>query len=293
VPIPLLHHRIPEWYATAARNLPWREPGTSPWGVLVSEVMLQQTPVVRVDPAWREWMSRWPTPTALASSAPGDAVRAWGRLGYPRRALRLHAAAVAMVKRHDGAVPDTSTALLALPGVGTYTAAAVSAFAFGQRTSVVDTNVRRVLTRVVKGAAQAAPSLTRAETDLATALLPEAADEARTWSVAVMELGAVVCLARSPRCQDCPVRDLCAWHRADRPAHMGPARHGQSWHGTDRQCRGAILAVLRATHDPVTTGDVDAAWSTDDAQRERCLDSLVADGLVEPLAGKRYRLPGR
>ena len=292
VPVSLLHHRIPAWYATAARGLPWREPGTSPWGVLVSEVMLQQTPVVRVDPAWREWMSRWPTPTALASSAPGDAVRAWGRLGYPRRALRLHAAAVAMAQHHDGEVPDTPAALLALPGVGTYTAAAVSAFAFGQRTSVVDTNVRRVFARVVNGAAQAAPSLTRAEMDLATALLPEAADDARTWSVAVMELGALVCLARSPRCQDCPVRDLCAWQRADRPAYAGPARRAQSWHGTDRQCRGAILAALRATHDPVTASEVEAAWTTDDTQRDRCLSSLVKDGLVEPLAGNRFRLPG-
>ena len=192
-------------------------------------------------------MSRWPTPAALAASAPGDAIHAWGRLGYPRRALRLHAAAVAMVERHGGEVPDTPADLLALPGVGTYTAAAVSAFAFGRRAAVVDTNVRRVFARIVDGAAQAAPSLTRAEMDLATALLPEAADDARTWGVAVMEMGALVCLARSPRCPACPVRDLCAWQRASRPAYEGPARRSQSWHGTDRQCRGAILAVLRAT----------------------------------------------
>ncbi|HEY5249795.1 MAG TPA: A/G-specific adenine glycosylase [Dermatophilaceae bacterium] len=293
MPGALLHERILDWYAREARSLPWREPGTSPWGVLVSEVMLQQTPVARVEPAWRQWMSRWPVPADLAASAPGDAIHAWGRLGYPRRALRLHAAAVAMVERHHGGVPDTATALLALPGVGTYTAAAVSAFAFGGRTAVVDTNVRRVLARAVNGAGQAAPSLTRAEMDLAGALLPEAADDARTWSVAVMELGALVCLARSPRCEACPVRDLCAWQQASRPAYEGPARRSQSWHGTDRQCRGVILAVLRATHDPVTTSEVDAAWSSDHAQRERCLDSLVADGLVEPLAGNRYRLPGR
>ena len=293
VPSSLLHQRVLDWYAKEARDLPWRDPSTSPWGVLVSEVMLQQTPVVRVEPLWRQWMSRWPTPAALAASAPGDAVHAWGRLGYPRRALRLHAAAVAMVERHGGDVPDEPTDLLALPGVGTYTAAAVSAFAFGLRTAVVDTNVRRVFARVIHGAAQAAPSLTRAEMGLATALLPKAASDARTWGVAVMEVGAVVCLARSPRCPACPVRDLCAWQRAGWPTYEGPARRTQSWHGTDRQCRGAILAVLRMTKEPVTARDVDTAWSTDAAQRDRCLDSLVTDGLVEPLSGNRFRLPGR
>ncbi len=198
-----------------------------------------------------------------------------------------------MVERHGGEVPDTDQELLALPGVGTYTAAAVSAFAFGRRATVVDTNVRRVLARIVDGAARAAPSLTRAEMDLATALLPEDADVARTWNVAVMEVGALVCSARSPRCPDCPVRDLCAWQRAGRPAYEGPARRGQSWQGTDRQCRGAILAVLRATKAPVTSTEVGAAWSVDDAQRDSCLDSLVADGLVEPLSHNRFRLPGR
>ncbi|HXR69060.1 MAG TPA: A/G-specific adenine glycosylase [Dermatophilaceae bacterium] len=289
----LLHQRILDWYAREARDLPWREPGTSPWGVLVSEVMLQQTPVVRVEPVWRQWMSRWPSPAALAGSAPGDVIHAWGRLGYPRRALRLHEASVAMVERHGAEVPDTPRELVALPGVGTYTAAAVSAFAFGRRVSVVDTNVRRVLARLVTGVAQAAPCLTRAEVDLATALLPEGAAAARAWNAAVMEVGALVCSARTPRCPDCPVRDLCAWQRAGRPAYEGPVRRGQLWHGTDRQCRGAILAVLRAAQDPATAAAVAAAWSTDDAQRERCLDSLVADGLVEPLSRNRFRLPGR
>lgn len=290
---PLLHQRILDWYAQEARNLPWREPGTSPWGVLVSEVMLQQTPVVRVEPVWRQWMSRWPSPAALAASATGDAIHAWGRLGYPRRALRLHAAAVAMVERHHGEVPHSDEELLALPGVGRYTAAAVSAFAFGARATVIDTNVRRVFARVVNGAAQAGSSLTRAEMDLATALLPADADVARTWSAAVMEVGALVCSARSPRCPQCPVHDLCAWTRAGQPAYEGPARSGQLWHGTDRQCRGAILAVLRASKGPLTATDVGTAWPIDDPQRERCLDSLVADGLVEPLSRHRFRLPGR
>jgi A/G-specific adenine glycosylase len=293
VPSSLLHQRILDWYSHEARDLPWREPGASPWGILVSEVMLQQTPVARVEPVWRQWMSEWPSPATLAASAPGDAVHAWGRLGYPRRALRLHGAAVAMVERHGGEVPDAYAELLALPGVGTYTVAAVSVFAFGRRAAVVDTNVRRVFARMVDGVGQAAPSLTGTELDLATTLLPESADVSRTWNVAVMEVGALVCSARTPRCHECPVHDLCAWQSAGRPAYEGPARRGQSWHGTDRQCRGAILAVLRESKGPVTARTVGAAWPTDDTQRDRCLDSLVADGLVEPLSRKRFRLPGR
>lgn len=285
-----LHREVLEWYAVSARDLPWRRPDATPWGIFVSEVMLQQTPVARVEPVWREWLARWPTPGALAADAPGDAVRAWGRLGYPRRALRLHAAAVAMTTHHGGEVPSTEAALLSLPGVGTYTAAAVATFAFGERTTVVDTNVRRVLARVVTGVEYPAPSPTRAELTVAAGLVPEEAAEARTWSVAVMELGAIVCTARAPRCTACPVADLCAWQLAGRPAHQGPARKGQAWEGTDRQLRGALLAVLRESSDPVPRAALELL-SDNEIQRERCLDSLVADGLVEPLAGDRFRLP--
>lgn len=285
-----LHHRVLEWYAVSARDLPWRRPDATPWQIFVSEIMLQQTPVARVEPVWREWLARWPTPGDLAADPPGEAVRAWGRLGYPRRALRLHAAAVAMTEHHAGAVPSTEAELLALPGVGTYTAAAVATFAFGERTTVVDTNVRRVLARVVAADEYAAPSPTRAELTVAAGLVPVDAAEARTWSVAVMELGALVCSARSPRCSDCPVADLCAWQVAGRPAYSGPARKGQAWEGTDRQLRGALLAVLRASDTPVQRATLEAL-SDNEIQRERCLDSLVADGLVEPLAGGRYQLP--
>jgi A/G-specific adenine glycosylase len=236
-------------------------------------------------------MSRWPAPADLACEAAGEAVRAWGRLGYPRRALRLHAAAVAMVERHGGAVPATEAELLALPGVGTYTAAAVAAFAFAERTTVVDTNVRRVLARVVGGEEYAAASPTRGELARATALVPEDPAAARTWSVAVMELGALVCTARGARCGDCPVAAVCAWRLAGHPAYDGPPRRGQAWHGTDRQLRGALMAVLRA-HDGPVEGAALAAVSDAAAQRERCLDSLVADGLVEPLEDGRFRLPG-
>lgn len=286
----VVHERVLSWYAGHARALPWREATCSPWGVFVSEIMAQQTPVARVEGPWREWLERWPTPADLARATPGDVVRAWGRLGYPRRALRLHEAARAMVDRHDGRVPDDETALLALPGVGAYTAAAVAAFAFGRRTVVVDTNVRRVLARLVTGRAQGAPSLTRAERDLAAALVPADATVSATWNVAVMELGALVCTARAPACEVCPLLDRCAWVRAGSPAYDGPARRGQRWEGTDRQVRGRILAALREA-GWVTRADLDAAGA-DPAQVDRCLDSLVADGLVEPVGADRFCLPG-
>jgi len=286
-----LRARVLAWYAASARDLPWRRPGRPDdvaWPVLVSEVMLQQTPVARVEPVWRAWLERWPTPSALAAEPAGEAVRAWGRLGYPRRALRLHAAATALVERHDGRVPSDPLALRALPGVGEYTAAAVGAFAFGQRVAVVDTNVRRVLARAVQGRAQPAPALTAVETALARAVLPEVpADDPLLpprWSVAVMELGALVCTARSPRCGACPVLDLCAWQRAGAPPDEGPARRGQAWHGTDRQVRGRLLALLREAPGALDAAALATAWD-DDAQRARCLASLVEDGLVVPADG--------
>ncbi|MEZ0166375.1 A/G-specific adenine glycosylase [Kineococcus sp. LSe6-4] len=289
-PLDDLHARVLDWYADHARDLPWRAPDRTPWGVLVSEVMLQQTPVARVLPRWLEWLDRWPTPSDLAAAAPGEAVRAWDRLGYPRRALRLHAAAVAIRDEHGGQVPAEHAQLLALPGVGAYTAAAVASFAFGQRHAVVDTNVRRVHARAVTGAAEPATALTAAEQRLAVALLPAEAPTAARWAVAVMELGALVCTARSPRCGDCPLLERCAWVLAGRPAHDGPARRGQAWAGTDRQVRGKLLAVLRAAADPVSATELAACWP-EDRQRARCLDGLVADGLVEPLDDGRYCLP--
>jgi len=278
------------WYAGAARDLPWRAPGVSPWGVLVSELMLQQTPVARVRPVYDAWMRRWPTPAALAADSPGEAVRAWGRLGYPRRALRLHAAAVVIVTEHGGQVPSDLVALRALPGVGSYTAAAVASFAFGQRHAVLDTNVRRVLARVIGGDEFPPASTTAAETALAERLSPNDPATAARWAVAVMELGAVVCTARSPHCASCPLRDACAWRLAGSPPYDGPPRRGQTYAGTDRQVRGLLLAILRESDGPVPASALDAAWA-DAAQRARALDGLVADGLVEPLAGNRYRLP--
>src|ERR687894_962974 len=157
---------VVDWYAGAARDLPWREPGTDPWAVLVSEVMLQQTPVARVEPVGREWMARWPTPSALAAASPAEVIRAWGKLGYPRRALRLRETAVALTERHGGVVPADVAALEALPGIGTYTARAVACFGHGQPQPVVDTNVRRVVARLLHGRAEAAPARAADLTDI-------------------------------------------------------------------------------------------------------------------------------
>ncbi|MCX6401931.1 MAG: A/G-specific adenine glycosylase [Propionibacteriales bacterium] len=281
---------ILRWYDEHARDLPWRCPEASPWSVLVSEFMLQQTPVVRVLPIHEVWMERWPTPGALAADSSGEAVRAWGRLGYPRRALRLHAAAVAITEHHGGEVPSSYDDLLALPGVGDYTAAAVAAFAHGQRQVVLDTNVRRVLARSVTGVEFPPRSVTRAERDLGAALLPADPPTAATWSVAVMELGALVCTADRPRCADCPVRGDCAWQRAGAPPYDGPPRPVQGYAGTDRQCRGRLLAVLRDAPGAVAKARLDAAWD-EPVQRERALTSLLADGLVVLAADGRYALP--
>jgi len=289
------------WYARNARDLPWRAPDATPWAVLVSEIMLQQTPVARVLPEYLSWIARWPTPAALAAVPAGEAIRQWGRLGYPRRALRLHETATILVVRHDGTVPADLDALRALPGIGSYTAAAVASFAFGQRHAVLDTNVRRVLARLVAGQpwAGGASSASVAERRLAESLLPAEPAVAARWSVAVMELGALVCTAAGPRCGDCPVARECAWLAAGRPAPATAAggmvgaarRRTQKYEGTDRQCRGRVLAVLRATGDPVRRADFDAVW-TGQTQLERALDGLVADGLVDPLPDGRFALPG-
>jgi A/G-specific adenine glycosylase len=285
-----LRERVLAWYEEHARDLPWREPDASPWAVLVSELMLQQTPVVRVLPVFAAWMERWPTPADLAAQPAGEAVRAWGRLGYPRRALRLHAAAREIVDRHGGEVPDDHAALLALPGVGDYTAAAVASFAYRRRHVVLDTNVRRVLARSVAGVELPGASVTRAERELAGSLLPDDGPTAAAWAVGTMELGALVCVAGSPRCDRCPVRDLCAWRAAGYPAYDGPPRRGQTYDGTDRQCRGRLLGVLRESEVPVARTVLDGAWPLVE-QRERCLRSLVEDGLVAEVSPDVYALP--
>lgn len=286
-----LAEAISRWYRLHARALPWRAEGFGAWGILVSEFMLQQTPVSRVIEPLREWLEKWPTPRALAAAPAGDAVRAWGRLGYPRRALRLHACAVTIVERHGGIVPDDVEELLALPGVGEYTARAVAVFAFGRRHPVVDTNVRRVLARAIGGKGQPSPPATGRDLAAMEELLPEDPVEAAVVSAAVMELGAIVCTARSPVCGDCPIAARCAWRTAGYPEYSGPTREVQArYEGSDRQARGKILAELRGSDGPVAADIISRAWP-DAIQLSRALASLLDDGLVEPDGEDSYRLP--
>lgn len=266
------------WFDANGRDLPWRRPGTSAWGVLVSEVMSQQTPMSRVIGPWHEWMNRWPTPDDLAEEDSGEAVAAWGRLGYPRRALRLHSCAVTIATEHDGVVPNSYDELVALPGIGDYTASAVVSFAFGGRATVLDTNVRRLIARAESGIANCPTSVTRAERIVADALVPDEDARAAKWAVASMELGALVCTARSPQCEVCPIRDGCRWVIDGRPDNA-PARRGQPWKGTDRQCRGVIMDVVRNSPRGVKVQMALSAWPELD-QASRCLESLLDDGLV-------------
>ena len=280
-----------DWFAGNARDLPWRSPDCTPWGVLVSEVMLQQTPVIRVLPRFEEWMRRWPSPADLAAEAPGEAVRAWHRLGYPRRALNLHAAAVAITERHGGIVPCDLVSLLALPGVGDYTARAVASFAFGQRHPVVDTNVRRVIARAIAGHGEAGPPSTRRDLAAMEALLPADPAHAKLVNAGTMELGALVCTARSPRCDECPIAGHCAWRAAGRPSYSGPSAAVQKkFEGSDRQVRGLIVAALRDADGSVQHSALEALWP-DASQFERALAGLLADGLATGTPASGYRLP--
>jgi len=282
------------WYAREARDLPWRAAEATPWAVLVSEFMLQQTQVERVLPRWTLWIERWPRPSALATEEPGEAVRAWDRLGYPRRALWLHRAATEIAERHGDRVPSDVDALLALTGIGPYTARAIAAFAYGERHPVVDTNTRRVIARLVHGRAAAGMPAPRDLDDMA-ALLPEDPAEAAVFNAAAMELGAVVCTARAPRCGDCPLAAWCEWRGAGYPDNAPSKRPRQArFEGSDRQVRGRIMALLRAASEPVPRSRALAAGADggvrDPEQAERAYDTLIADGLVVESDG-RARLP--
>ncbi|MFN2517486.1 MAG: A/G-specific adenine glycosylase [Jatrophihabitantaceae bacterium] len=279
---------VMQWYAGAARELPWRRPGVDAWAVLVSEVMLQQTPVRRVVPVYTAWLQRWPTPAALAAAPAGEAVRTWGQLGYPRRALRLHECAVAVVQSHSGLIPAELAELLALPGVGPYTARAVATFAYGRPHAVVDVNVRRVVTRLVRGLDDMAPP--SQDQALVAPLVPADPAAAVRFAAGLMELGALVCTVRAPHCRQCPVAGGCAWRHAGYPPATA-TRAAAPYAGTHRQARGRLLAVLRATPDPVRRADLDAAWP-DPGQRARALASLVADRLVERRPDGDLVLPG-
>ena len=278
------------WFRAASRTLPWRS-NPEPWAVLVSEVMLQQTPVARVLPAFERWMERWPTPVDLAADSPGQAIRQWGRLGYPRRALRLHEAAIACRDHFGGAVPSEIADLRSLPGVGEYTAAAVASFGFGQRHAVLDTNVRRVHARWLDGTERPATATPNNQERIrALDLLPREPLAAAQASAAVMELGALVCTSRTPRCDRCPVADSCAWRSTGFPISSHDPRPRQTYEGTDRQCRGQILSVLREAKCPVPQTELEEAWH-DKGQCRRALGTLIDDGLISGDRRTGFRLP--
>lgn len=280
---------VARWFRRTARPLPWRNDHTSAWGVLLSEVMAQQTPVARVAPIWLEWMDRWPTATDLANASPADVVRAWGRLGYPRRALNLHAAATRIRDEFGGEVPGDVDALESLPGIGSYTARAVAAFSFGQRVPVVDTNIRRVLARAVVGVAEPEPPRVKADMDLMESVLPASTKESVAVNAGIMELGAVICTARNPNCAECPVAGHCAWALAGFPANAGRTRVPQKkYEGSVRQARGAILALARAERH-VTAVQI-ASAVPEQPRRDLALEGLLSDGLLVNVK-RGYELP--
>ena len=279
-----LEKPIVNWFKKNKRDLPWRT--TTPWGVMVSEYMLQQTPVNRVLPKWIEWMERWPTPADLALATPAQVITAWGRLGYPRRALRLHAAAQIIAEDFNNEVPEDELTLQQLPGIGEYTAAAIAAFAFDQRTLVMDVNIRRVLTRVIDGNEHPKPAPTSREKARRLTLLPE--KNAHIWAAATMELGAIVCTSKNPKCELCPVISACNWRKNGYPK-SDLIRKSQDWHGTDRKCRGTIVQALRE-NESLTENAIKKLWP-EESQVEKALKTLQEDLLIEAISRKRYRLP--
>ena len=268
------------WSERTRRDLPWRHT-RDPWAILVSELMLQQTQVPRVVPKYHSFLARFPTAAVCASSSVADVVREWAGLGYNRRAVSLHRAAVAVVERHGGALPGDLEALLALPGIGPYTAHAVLTFAFGHDVGIVESNTGRVLARV------AGQPLDPAEAqNLADELVPSGHGWA--WNQAMIDLGATICLRRAPRCGVCPVSTHCGWQGGPDPA--APAHRQSTFAGSDRQGRGRLVDAMRVAPVPVDRIPGAAGWPDDPARAHRVADTLVADGLAIEVDGA-LRLP--
>jgi A/G-specific adenine glycosylase len=281
-----LHQPVLAWYKKNKRDLPWRN--TDAWGVVVSEIMLQQTPVARVLPIYIEWMKRWPTAAALAAATPAQIITAWGRLGYPRRALRLHECAKVISTQYKGRIPETQSELRELPGVGDYTSAAIIAFAFEGRSLVLDINIRRVFARVIDGVEVPTAAPTKSERQEREKLIPS--KNPHVWAAATMELGALICTAKNPQCGQCPLADQCIWRSLDYPLSDQPKRT-QSWHGTDRQCRGVIVQALRE-NPALSKKEIMQLWDVP-SQVEKALLTLLEDGLVVAQKGQRFSLPQR
>ena len=281
-----LEKEITTWFIQNKRDLPWRN--STPWGVMVSEFMLQQTPVVRVLPKWHEWMVRWPTPTDLAHATTAEVITAWGRLGYPRRALRLHESAKIIARDFNNEVPKREELLRTLPGIGDYTAAAIAAFAYEGRTLVLDVNIRRLFARLLDGVEIPTSTPTKAERTAREILIP--IKDADTWAAATMELGAVICTSRRPLCDQCPIIATCLWRARGYPKSE-VTKKAQTWHGTDRQCRGIIVQALR-DNSSLTEREIKKLWH-EDSQVEKALETLLADELIALVTKVKYSLPQR
>jgi A/G-specific adenine glycosylase len=253
------------WGVPTMRDLPWRAE-RDPWRILVSEVMLQQTQVERVIPKWNAFLDAFPTPADCAAASLGDVLRLWQGLGYPRRARNLQAAAAVAVERHDGQLPDDLDALLALPGIGPYTARAVLAFAYERDVAVVDTNIARILARTA--GERLTPKRAQARADEAVP-----SGQGWVWNQVIMDLGATLCRS-NPKCDLCPLASSCAWHRSGHPVpdpatgSAGVSGKQARFEGSDRQARGVVLSAVGARARPITEFD------------ERIVAGLVADGLV-------------
>ena len=275
---------ITSWFKKNKRDLPWRK--TDAWGVLVSEFMLQQTPVNRVLPVYEAWMKRWPTAASLAKATPAEVITAWGRLGYPRRALRLHECAKEITHNFKGKIPESQAELRELPGIGEYTAAAITAFAFEKRSLVLDINIRRLFARLFDGVETPTQSATKVEKSRYEELIPK--KDPHLWAAATMELGAVICTSQSPKCGACPVAPVCTWRSLDYPK-SDIVKRRQSWHGTDRQCRGTIVQALRE-NEVLTKSQITQLWDVP-SQLEKALLTLLDDGLIESRGKNKFSLP--
>lgn len=275
---------ITEWFKDNERDLPWRK--SDAWGVLVSEIMLQQTPVQRVLPVYVEWMKRWPTASDLAQATPAEVITAWGRLGYPRRALRLHQCAKIISSELNNEIPYQESELRKLPGVGEYTAAAIAAFAFKKSSLVLDINIRRLFSRLYKGEENPTSAPTKAERLEYLTYIPK--EGAHIWAAATMELGALICTSKKPACTRCPVANRCRWRSLDYPSSERIKR-SQSWHGTDRQCRGTIIQALRE-NPRLSKREVILLWDVR-PQVEKAILSLLEDGLIEEQRKGIFSLP--
>jgi len=270
------------WGLPRLRDLPWRQT-RDPWAVLVSEVMLQQTQALRVIPKWLAFIEAFPTPATCAAAPLGDVLRLWQGLGYPRRARNLHATAAVVTA--SGAFPDTLDGLLALPGVGGYTARAVLAFAYEADAAVVDTNTARVFARMA--GCRLTPKQVQAVADES---LP--AGDSWVWNQCIMDLGAVLCRPTNPGCVECPLRSDCAW-RGEGPdpavGSAGVSGRQAPFEGSDRQARGRLLKALGRA--PLPRTDAAGVMGRSADRCEQLVTALIAEGLVAATADS-LGLPG-